>query len=137
LIGWGVQNITFIDNGLVSYSNPSRQCLFELSDCEQKKYKAVAAAEALKRVLPGLNATAVVMTIPMPGHPFAPVTTSESGGGAGDGGDREEVVALRKLDELIREHDVVFALTDSREARWLPTVLCAAHDKVISEMWVC
>jgi ubiquitin-like modifier-activating enzyme ATG7 len=78
------------------------------------------------------------MTIPMPGHPFAPVTTtSESGGGAGDGGDREEVVALRKLDELIREHDVVFALTDSREARWLPTVLCAAHDKVISEMWVC
>jgi ubiquitin-like modifier-activating enzyme ATG7 len=26
---------------------------------------------------------------------------------------------------------VVFALTDSREARWLPTVQCAAHDKLL------
>jgi ubiquitin-like modifier-activating enzyme ATG7 len=35
-----------------------------------------------------------------------------------------------RLDELIQSHDVVFALTDSREARWLPTVMCSAHDKV-------
>ena len=31
----------------------------------------------------------------------------------------------------MQSHDVVFALTDSREARWLPTVQCAAHDKLL------
>jgi ubiquitin-like modifier-activating enzyme ATG7 len=31
----------------------------------------------------------------------------------------------------VQSHDVVFALTDSREARWLPTVQCAAHDKLL------
>ena len=33
LLGWGVRNITFVDNGKVSYSNPVRQSLFEVSDC--------------------------------------------------------------------------------------------------------
>ncbi len=33
LLGWGVRHITFVDNGRVSYSNPVRQPLFEMSDC--------------------------------------------------------------------------------------------------------
>lgn len=28
LLGWGVRNITLVDNGFVSYSNPVRQSLF-------------------------------------------------------------------------------------------------------------
>lgn len=32
LIGWGIQNITFVDNGKVSYSNPIRQSLYEYED---------------------------------------------------------------------------------------------------------
>lgn len=32
LIGWGVKNITFIDYGKVSYSNPVRQSLFNFED---------------------------------------------------------------------------------------------------------
>lgn len=28
LLGWGVKNITFVDSGRVSYSNPVRQTLF-------------------------------------------------------------------------------------------------------------
>lgn len=34
------------------------------------------------------------------------------------------------LHDLIRQHDVVFLLTDSRESRWLPTVLASVEQKV-------
>lgn len=33
LMGWGVRNITFVDSGRVSYSNPVRQTLFNFEDC--------------------------------------------------------------------------------------------------------
>lgn len=38
--------------------------------------------------------------------------------------------SLEKLEELIKNNDVIFFLLDSREARWLPTVLCAAMNKI-------
>ena len=34
------------------------------------------------------------------------------------------------LESLIREHDVIFLLQDTRESRWLPTMLCASYNKV-------
>lgn len=155
LLGWGVRHITFVDNGRVSYSNPSRQCLFEFEDCENRTFKvyddhcpsfgsdnlnypsflllpdlnaiamrrhvktrhavachivwchitsrhiishkvktfiissnvipclhlytlspvlslvqAVAAASRLRKIFPGVQSEGVVLTIPMPGHPF-------------------------------------------------------------------
>lgn len=37
---------------------------------------------------------------------------------------------MARLEELVKEHDVVFLLTDSRESRWLPTVLAGIHNKI-------
>ena len=33
LIAWGVKSITLVDSGVVAYSNPVRQSLYEHSDC--------------------------------------------------------------------------------------------------------
>lgn len=54
----------------------------------------------------------------MPGH-----TVSESL-------KEETTQALIKIENLVKEHDVLFLLTDSRESRWLPTMLGVAHNKV-------
>lgn len=54
----------------------------------------------------------------MPGHPVPPASVAQT---------KEDV---RKLEELIDAHDAVFLLMDSRESRWLPTVMCAAKGKV-------
>ena len=55
LKGWGVKNITFVDNSKVSYSNPVRQTLFQFKDClNGGKQKAAAAADSLKEIFPGV-----------------------------------------------------------------------------------
>lgn len=120
LLGWGVQHITFADNGRVAYSNPVRQSLFNFEDCKGGgRFKAEAAASALGAVYPGVRSTGHVLTIPMPGHPLATAA---------------EVAAAKRdaetLEALVSSHDVVFVLTDSRESRWLPTLLSAKHDKI-------
>jgi len=120
LIGWGVRNITFVDNGRVSYSNPVRQSLFTFSDClDGGRFKAEAAAERLKEIFPGVETTAKVMTIPMPGHFVSKA-------------DEERVKKdCEDLAELVRTHDAIFLLSDSRECRWLPTVMGAAYRKLV------
>jgi hypothetical protein len=47
----------------VSFSNPTRQCLFEFEDAEQKKFKSHAAAERLKKIFPSINSDGVVLTV--------------------------------------------------------------------------
>lgn len=58
------------------------------------------------------------MAIPMPGHP---VPSQEE--------DRV-LEDCRHLHDLIDSHDAVFLLTDTRESRWLPSLLCANANKV-------
>ena len=38
---------------------------------------------------------------------------------------------VAKLEELIDGHDAVFLLMDTRESRWLPTVIGAVKNKVL------
>lgn len=38
--------------------------------------------------------------------------------------------SVGELEQLISSHDVVFLLTDTRESRWLPTLLTTKHRKV-------
>ena len=120
LLGWGVRGVTFVDGGDVSFSNPVRQSLFEFEDClGGGKPKAEAAAKALRRIFPGVNAEGVRMTIPMPGHPVP------------DADVPAVLDDVRRLEDLIDAHDCVYLLTDTRESRWLPTLVCAAKGKLL------
>jgi ubiquitin-like modifier-activating enzyme ATG7 len=119
LMGWGVRTITFVDSARVSFSNPVRQPLFEFEDClNGGKPKAACAADRLRKIFPGINATGLSLSIPMPGHPVPPGSTEQT---------KKDV---ETLENLFDDHDVVFLLMDSRESRWLPTVLGAAKGKV-------
>ncbi|XP_046853731.1 ubiquitin-like modifier-activating enzyme ATG7 isoform X2 [Xenia sp. Carnegie-2017] len=61
------------------------------------------------------------LSIPMPGHPVS------------KNGSEEKSVqeTVEKLDNLIDEHDVIFLLLDTRESRWLPTVIAASKKKIV------
>lgn len=118
LLGWGVRKVTFVDNGRVSYSNPVRQPLFTFTDCQKGgAVKAERAAEALKEIYPGVTSTGHKLSVPMLGHPM--INEAET---------KSDYDALKKL---IDEHDVVFLLMDTRESRWLPTVMCKAAGKLV------
>ncbi|KAF4696436.1 Autophagy protein 7 [Perkinsus olseni] len=115
LLGWGVKHITFVDSGHVSFSNPARQNLFTYEDAVERRPKAEAAANRLSEVVPGLDVRGIQLEVPMPGK------SSTSGG--------DVAGVVEELDALIAAHDVVYLLTDSRESRWLPTVMIAATAK--------
>ncbi|KAF3985359.1 hypothetical protein FT663_04284 [Candidozyma haemuli var. vulneris] len=122
LLGWGIREITFVDNGRVSYSNPVRQPLFGFKDCfsdtnRQGAPKAERASTALKEIFPSVTSRGYNMTVPMIGHPVA------------EGSNMEE--NYDKLVDLFKDHDVIFLLMDSRESRWLPTVMGLAHNKIV------
>ncbi|GAB2298600.1 Autophagy protein 7 [Dionaea muscipula] len=119
LLGWGIRKITLVDNGRVAMSNPVRQSLYTFDDSlNGGGYKATVAAGGLKRIFPAVEAEGIVMAIPMPGHPVSP--KEESG----------VLQDCKQLHDLIDSHDVVFLLTDTRESRWLPTLLCANTNKI-------
>ena len=121
LLGWGVRKITFVDSSRVSYSNPVRQSLFKFDDCKNGgAKKAQAAADSLKVIFPDVEAEGIQLLIPMPGHAV----------GTEPGAIKETQESVEKLEELIKNHDAVFLLMDTRESRWLPTLMSACHSKL-------
>ena len=121
LVSWGYRKITFVDAGKVALSNPVRQCLFTYEDSiAPDNFKAPIAAKRLTEVFPSVQTRGEVLKIPMPGHAVGENKEAI-----------EEVLQNRhNLEELVKEHDVIFLLTDSRESRWLPSVLSCVHDKI-------
>jgi ubiquitin-like modifier-activating enzyme ATG7 len=120
LMAWGMFNITMVDRSKVSYSNPVRQPLYEYEDClNGGKDKAQCAVDKLLKIYPLANVRAESLEIPMPGHVVADT----------------EVESVKRnvelLERLIEEHDVIFLLTDTRESRWLPSVIGAQKKKIV------
>uniref|UniRef100_A0A146MGW2 THIF-type NAD/FAD binding fold domain-containing protein n=1 Tax=Schistosoma mansoni TaxID=6183 RepID=A0A146MGW2_SCHMA len=133
LLAWGVRHITLIDNSTVSFSNPVRQSLYVFSDSVGSvKNKALVAAEALQTIFPGVNARGFDLSIPMPGHPVSSYNRSHYKHQHSQFSELEQSAedTCFKLSALVQEHDVIFLLTDTRESRWLPTVLATAHGKL-------
>ncbi|KKA28718.1 hypothetical protein TD95_004910 [Thielaviopsis punctulata] len=118
LMAWGIRHITFVDYGKVSFSNPVRQPLFMFKDClDGGSPKAATAAAALKEIYPGVTSVGHQLAVPMLGHAVT---------------DTEKTKAdYDKLKSLIEEHDVIFLLMDTRESRWLPTVMGKAAGKIV------
>lgn len=118
LMGWGVRKISLVDNATVSFSNPVRQPLFDFKDCLQGgAKKAERAAEALEEIYPGVDAKGYVMEVPMLGHPIVDESKTKAN--------------FEQLGKLIDEHDAIFLLMDTRESRWLPTVMGKAKGKIV------
>mmetsp|Transcript_64287 Transcript_64287/g.135055 ORF Transcript_64287/g.135055 Transcript_64287/m.135055 type:complete len:685 (-) Transcript_64287:65-2119(-) len=115
LMGWGVRKMTFVDSGKVSLSNPVRQSLFTHQDAADGRSKSLAAAQAVQAVMPDAEVESVQLEIPMPGHPHQNRAALDQ--------------AVKKLSDLIDSHDVVCMLTDSRESRWLPSLLVGAAQR--------
>lgn len=145
LLAWGVRTLTFVDNSNVSLSNPVRQSLFTFNDAANGgRSKSEAAAEALSAIFPGVSAQGFQINIPMPGHPVveydSPVPSFDSLRLALDQDVdctnlsrqlREAYLACRSLNKLISQNDVIFLLTDTRESRWLPTLLGKFQSKIV------
>ena len=79
--------------------------------------KALRAAEALKEIYPGVDSNGHVMSVPMAGHLIMDESTVKS--------------EFETLQRLIEEHDAIFLLMDTRESRWLPTVMGKAAGKIV------
>ena len=122
LLGWGARHITFIDNGKVSYSNPVRQSLYTFEDSQNigNNYKAILAAEKLKKIFPMVDSKGFNITIPLPGRTLIDENAKE-----------EYFKNLEILENEIKACDIMFLLTDSRESRWYPTVIAKAYNKLV------
>ncbi|CAG5132742.1 unnamed protein product [Candidula unifasciata] len=120
LMSWGIRHITMVDNSKVSYSNPVRQTLFTFDHClNGGQPKAEAAAASLKTIFPGMRSEGITLSIPMPGHMVTDSLLQQT---------KDQVA---KLEELIDSHDAIFLLMDTRESRWLPSLIAASKQKIV------
>lgn len=127
LVAYGIKNFTFLDNSYVSYSNLARQSLFNIESFDEQDKglpKVEAAKINLLKIAPDAKVETVHLNVPMPGH-YAKSDQIDA-----------VLADLDKLEELVRTHDVIFNVFDSREARYFPTILSALHGKLCMSIGV-
>uniref|UniRef100_A0A453F1U9 Ubiquitin-like modifier-activating enzyme ATG7 n=1 Tax=Aegilops tauschii subsp. strangulata TaxID=200361 RepID=A0A453F1U9_AEGTS len=112
LMTWGVRKLTVVDGGHVSMPDVLKQSLYVDDDCGVPR--ATAIVPHLKERCPAVDVEAIQMEIPAPGNPVSPSVLDD----------------CERLQTLVASSDVVFLLTDTRESRWLPTLLCANENKI-------
>ena len=117
LLSWGANDITLVDNGVVSPTNPLRQSLYEYSDIGKKKVEV--ASDRLRAMNPFARIEGRYLSVPMPGHPIFS-TELESV--------EQDIL---QLIHYIQTRDIIFLLTDTRESRWLPCLLGKVYHKTI------
>ena len=117
LLSWGANDITLVDNGVVSPTNPLRQSLYEYSDIGKKKVEA--ASDRLRAMNPFATIEGRYLSVPMPGHP---IFSTELESVEKD---------ILQLIHYIQTRDIIFLLTDTRESRWLPCLLGKVFHKTI------
>ena len=96
-----------------------RQSLYRFEDVnKENNYKVLIAAQRLKEIFPSINSKGHLINIPLPGRRLI-------------NSDAESycLKEFEELEKLIENTDIVFLLTDSRESRWIPTLLCSALNK--------
>ncbi|XP_065313745.1 ubiquitin-like modifier-activating enzyme ATG7 isoform X1 [Gordionus sp. m RMFG-2023] len=150
LLAWGINHITFIDNGTVSYSNPTRQSLYTFDDAlscsgklmggdneaiDRNTGKAIIAARTIKKIFPKASSEGYNMTVPCPGHPLSSTASPMLSSPLNDNENLTEPYDkfkdVKLLETLIQAHDAIFLLTDTRESRWLPSVIGAIMEKIV------
>jgi len=93
--------------------------LYVYEDCiNEGKPKAEAAANMLKQIFPSIHSEGYNLRIPMPGHAINETMFEQA---------QKDVEIIEKL---VDSHDACFLLFDSREARWLPTLLAQLYNKI-------
>ncbi|PIK52991.1 putative ubiquitin-like modifier-activating enzyme ATG7-like [Apostichopus japonicus] len=95
------------------------KCL--LLGAERRETKAATAAEKLKKIFPGVTSSGHQFSIPMPGHAV----------GKSEAALKQVQEDVGKLEALIESHDVIYLLMDTRESRWLPTLIAASKRKLV------
>ena len=94
--------------------------MFEYTDSlTPAKNKCEAASNALKRINPNVNSQSFNLSIPMPGHFVSDEILEKT---------KQDI---RLLEQLIDSHDCIYLLMDTRESRWLPTVIAHAKQKLV------
>ena len=115
LLGWSINSITLIDSGVVRFSHTVKQCPYTYEGAKTwTKEKTGAAVERLREIDPNIVAAGYDLH-----HPIGETVRART----------EQ--DLDKFVEVVQSHDVVFMLTDSKESRWLSTLLGTFCGKIV------